>query len=1241
MIIQVLLLIFFVILIFILIKIIKRNKNSNFNNTSLSLNNSNSILPKSEATFANLEYEINLTSVISRISSIPSSSQENMVASKTYDNDFTSGWLPTKTSDGKYSLEFIFNTPVILKKIRIYSGYSKSNNWEQLVVRNIDNNRNQIVLGTFTNTNPTSKFDFYNYDEFKLNYKSENGAITPPLTKCRLDFTAINEPCFIREVVFFGVVTLQRPNRDLELNGYKINPNINAMTNPTQISLFNNNYRDYIPYTTLNTIFKVFDEKLNEDILKIVIPFDKVYSFYKVILYIRIKNDISNNLLIRVGGVNIDSRVNDLIQVVGIDENTTAKQEILFLPIIDNKLVIDFINTNNTFSISNIDFYGFDVIFPYYDQINIINTKQEKIAISELEVYNEKFENILPDYVKKGKISIFERPSEIDYISKIEIERDPGDLIVLDDANIRENPTIYKRYIKGDISTYTFNINAPIDFGKIKKFTIRAYDLKREDFIQTNLGYEILTLEDVNKNRLYSIYIYRNELNYQDYQVDKIYDITRDLTNAVTYLDNESSFIIKDLTLSQFPLKVIVNTNPQGLNDMVQGEFYMEINIEYYKNIAYAVKIPELRVFELDSKGEGKLLPKYNSITNSLNYDIISNSTKANIPYNMIYYQEQNDIDTYYKTDVIQTQDVTINLVFAPQKISKVYIKLNKMTNVSIKIEYIAITFEEIKYKETQYVNFTDDITINTSFLQDKKYNKIIFTLLQVNPSNQIEIKTIKIYNEYNIQTNDMAISASNYYKEGTTNLSDGSYNTYYKNRGNIPLKLSIIFSKPINISSIVLDGFEDMYNTSFYYSLLNTNVKFFNVYNQLKYSYYIDTPNTSYVIKYPLVNGFKNNIRNIYDNDSNTYGSTLEKSTFNYNNPNNKIDNPVIVILFSEPTALTGIKVHNLKSIFLDSKNNIQGDNNIFGTYIHTTLNTRWSNPNSPTPFICKSVPSSPEGGNRFVAFRINNEGKSECMSKDRNICLKFDDIKSCEEETLITSDKFNKSCGTGYDFQDDCSYYQKYVKNNILCMTNNNGKKIKVIKNRDTQNLECVSESVSLPPPLPTTMGFKTLTLTSNDPNVKITKCKEYNTYNDCMNDTTYNPTDTLTCYDYNINNPNHWCNEANYNFNQNIYNTVYKVYDISGNINPRYCRIELEEPGTCTDKIVSWNPDKSDFDIIYENAQERFIPIWGNVTNIPSSLDSFNCNYVADYIADKKGYTVRNTDCKNRRILFTKPC
>jgi hypothetical protein len=490
--------------------------------------------------------------------------------------------------------------------------------------------------------------------------------------------------------------------------------------------------------------------------------------------------------------------------------------------------------------------------------------------------------------VKKGKVSIFERPSEIDYISKIEIERDPGDLIVLDESNIRENPTIYKKYIKGDTSTYSFNINAPIDFGKIKKITIRAYDLKREDFISTDLGYEILTIQDVNENRLYSMYVYRNELNYQDYQVERIYDITRDVTNAVTYIDDELSFIIKDLKLSQFPLKVIINTNPQGLNDMVQGEFFTEVNIEYYKNIAYAVKIPELRVFELDSDGQGKLVPKYNPITNSLNYDIISNSTKANIPYNIISYQEQIDIDTYYKTDVTQTQDVTINLVFTPQKISNVYIKLNKISNVSIKIEYIAIVLEEIKYKETQYVNFTDDITINTSFLGNKNYNKIIFTLLQVNPSNQIEIKTIKLYNEYNIQTstNDMRISASNYYKEGTSNLSDGLYNTYYKNRGNIPLKLSIIFTKPINISSIVLDGFEDMYNTSFYYSLLNTNVKFFNMYNQLKYSYYIDKPTTSYVIKYPLVNGFKNNIRNIYDNNLNTYGSTLEKSTFNYNNP-------------------------------------------------------------------------------------------------------------------------------------------------------------------------------------------------------------------------------------------------------------------------------------------------------------------------------------------------------------------
>jgi hypothetical protein len=1400
----------------------------------------------------NINYEYELTSNISSLTTIPDSSNIVFPKRNAYDQDYISSFNPSYTSSNKYIMSFTFNTSCRLKKIRIYSGGLTGDDWTEVEVIKKVSGRD-VSAGVFTNK--IIKDENYSYAKYNVididNDLIRGKELFKNTQNCTLKFTS-STALSIREIVFLGYIRyIPKPD---ELNGYKISPLMSSIPQ-NLVSLYNFKYDDPVTYSQLKQ-YEENDADIGKKIIKLVVPFDKIYSFYKILIYYNLK-DVSGCSIFRVNGYNNNQLQNNFFKECPVIKNTSFVDEIIYYPITDNKLVLSFIEPNENLSISNIDFYGFNVELSYYDQLIITNVKQDTLSLSEIEVFDQNFNNILPDYVNEGKAAVVELPTKTELISRIEITKDINetesfipseDYVATYEPEIiiaRSKPATY--YSDPRIGFYPVDLSnnylyLPPYFGSIKKITITAYHHVRDfnagvaldlsgyySMWDNSVPYKLLDIFDVSntqigdfslikwdfkvccKNKALgfdtsvwppkadpeswmqawydhcssgvgSYYDFYGTLPYIYPCVEPnhvYYDVTRDYTN-----------IFKNINIKNYPIRF---TNTRINRHLPQRFTKLIIKMEYYIDYRYFLKINEIKINYWNNNSIASL-PKRDPVTNNKNYTIISNSTKAFSPNNLTLYGFERINDIYYKSNSLPYTFVTINVEFSPTYVSALDIKFNKTMTVNIIAKFYDFNPDD---KEKSNVIFTQNDTINVSNGSIKRYTlanndkfikRVEIKIRNTTSADQIEIKNIKVYNKYNmIAENMLRITADSYSFDGSIdNLSDGNLNTYWRNEFS-PVKLFILFNNPISFSSIEIFDSEEPF---FRINTLGTNITLFNYLGKKEESYQINEKKDFYGLSSNKYLYNPSNVLNLYDKKLNTYSITYPEfytykkqsidSSLNY------VDRPVILIIFNKPVLLTGFRLHNLKSMFLKPNGQIQGDNNIYGTYITAILNSKWSKPELKTPFKCVTSIANGNGNaggilNKALAFRINNNGKSECFSKNGNTCNKYNDIETCEEEIFIAGLSRNKECGTGIDYQDDCLYYQKNIKQNTRCLNVYDDKYIKVFNDISNNSIGCqqnnnlckeyesknscdnddkfnfefksnifynfyplvlnnfqnistgtlsrsqiiaydimssrqffsteinsiilnytinldmpyaeyfttrkltvgfeltaydgttkkvnIFENKSIPELVNGYSGsinfdpsvFPRILLTASNLRVDVTETRT-NDFGDVTNinitnvffninykiayNTDYNRSYLLNCTTEQLNNPDHWCGKSSKDFLKNPYNNLYRVFEISGNVFPRYCHLnKLVSHRGCLWSYPYYgilgdenNPNKT-YEFYSANIDHIPLDLSGNI--LSSSTGNLNCEEVANIIASNKDLTVRKVDYENRRVVFSKPC
>lgn len=1206
--------------------------------------------------------------------SIPVSPQRDLL--KIIDGDYTSTFTFKNNQDESniYIIKVNFSQSVYLRKIRIYSGYRTGTDWSKVNISSYTGNKQDVlevngVSGEYNNT--VVRYDNFSYFDF-TEIILDPAAVSSP--SYRLTFTSSNPPV-IREIVFLGYLDrgrdVEKELNSIKLNGFIVKPLISQI--PSSISdMFGNFYDKTINYSQLLT-YKKFDSNINKDMIRLEVPFDKIYSFYKIIIYYDVKENVGFDI-IRVSGYNhvIDD---SFIEAPPGVSNERYKQVLMFLPIMDNKLVLDFINPNENLSIINIAFYGFEVQLAYYDQILISNPKQQNIKLSEIEVYNEKFENILPSSVDEGKAVVLQTPTNSELVSRIEIIKDVTNVPFVPDPAYTAT---YKEKIILTLSNFqTYELkNPPKYFGSLKNIIITFLNMSEAYNYRSNFSKNLVRVYNKNINNL-------NQPNDPTLISQSTFNMWYNSVNTTIL------FPLENINKNNFNLKFKAWSNPEWVNGIwteTIGDWSVAhrdmpnpqrlttqvllVELEYYIDYRYMLQIQEIPIFKFNNDGTSSLFPKMNQ-NNKENYRILANGSKNLVATNMIDYalSPYPEFDSYYKSNIysnsVRIERIYITLIPSIIKEFRIKLKSNQrfhtngswncsgqefirdkyvicgslhgdiygrskdligeggdqiisiklQTSFSDTISNIDVTngntktFNIINIINSQYSNIINNFMNNKKFVLKKINIEIEGVTGNIKiptgascgsmprvdydfcESSQIAIDKIMLYDNENnmINQGDINISSSTYNTDGTIdNLYDNNESTYWRSDRS-PVKLFILFNTPIPLDKINIINAPS--NSFFYKNMKDVTIKFYNFKNQVINSFEITEPRPTYEFKNLNKVSDSYNIMNLYDNNLNSYTSTFpEIDKYRQDISGLRIIGPYILIFFNRPTLLTGVKINNVKSMFLNYKGQEQADNTIFGLFVQATLGARWSSKNNTsTPFKCiKDVYDLPyqyedasgimktefvKDVNSINAYRINNN-ISECYSTDRNTCKNFQSIRDCERELQILVPNFNKACGTASGI-DDCLYYQKNIKDNTLCLNVKNNKYIKILNtiiDKNTNSFGC-----------------------KKDNNL----CKEYDSLQTCKSDTIIS-SDLLNCNNNMIDNPNHWCSKASNLLFDNLYQTPIKVFDISGSgLFPMYCQMDIKDLG-CQTKVEEWNSKVNQNEIIYEGPSSNVYV--ANITSIP---------------------------------------
>ena len=325
--------------------------------------------------------------------------------------------------------------------------------------------------------------------------------------------------------------------------------------------------------------------------------------------------------------------------------------------------------------------------------------------------------------------------------------------------------------------------------------------------------------------------------------------------------------------------------------------------------------------------------------------------------------------------------------------------------------------------------------------------------------------------------------------------------------------KITIIFKVPIKLKYID-------FNLGSSVSKGGCRVQIFNEYNEIisddtirpltntprdNFGTRLTTLTPTYI--YPIDDN--GSVYNAVDYLSNTSSKTYPGFAIwkNINPTSTNILGPYIYIKFNNPVLLSGIRLRNSQS-------------NIVGTSIFASLSEGRSKMllDTKTSFSCIK-----DGNLPYIAYRVNENGKSECLSKDGIECIKSDTLEYCNREIMIKSNNYNnKECGINDNNSNDCLYYQKNKININTCIQDENGNynKFYYRYNTNTQRFEISCES-------------------SNN------NCRTFTTYDECNNFN--NSISQKICSNTERNKPDTLCGLANYKLVSNLYNNVYKSFDV----------------------------------------------------------------------------------------------
>jgi hypothetical protein len=1180
--------------------------------------------PVDQEFLGNIDYYVDINNYIETITVNPSikavpdpcrinnTSRCNNEFKKITDEDYTSGITFIKSNNNTYIMNVIFSEFIYLRRLRIFTGYGSGPDWTKVKIESCEKSGNQCSsvdqdFGEFSNT-VVRNLDFTYFDFTEIIFDKSKDT-----TFIRLTFTS-EEPLFIRKLVFLGYTRLSNKiNEELasvDINGFKITPLINQIPLPLS-RMFNNNYANVTTYNELLP-YKETNTSISKEVIKLDIPFDKIYSFYQLIIYYKItkKDDIGFKILSVSGYNDTNSSFIDTIYAGEIKDYYFKVYR--FSPIRDNRLILEFIDPNANLAIRNIDCYGVEVYLSHYDQILISNPKQQNISLSEIQVFNEKFENILPSSIEEGKAVVLQTPSNSDLVSRIEIIKDVETLeepFIPNDNYVANYETTL---IIAGTNTYTLNgqtvneivqcpfypqdlsnnfLYLPKNFKKLKKMTITAIQTE-SDFSGPGLSrseIEKLWLENGNPYRLLNVFDVSNTIlgeitiNKEDFKYccenkkfnfttdrwppeivgfggNEFYDACVRVSNGggdrldkETYIDNylhdycvpcfkltpgssggnilneygtfaltrnidhvyynvtkDYTDIFKNIDSKKYPIRFNRIWNTQRYTKII-------IRMEYYFDYRVLIQINELSVFSFNKDRVSSLLPKYNDDKKINNYKILTNGIKILSADNMLIRTNTVSFgpEEYYKSRTIngriqpkitiysstRTEYKEFRIQFRPNQKFNVNPYIDTHTGQLIRDKYemkVQIYGELIEQygssslRATKHFYLTRDqivqgntfvININNlindfygpNYMSNKtfKFSKIEITFDGISGTyfleshglyledSEIEINRITFYDKFGNLVNDnsnLFIQANTTNTDGSIEkLYDNNVNTYFRNDKS-PFKLFMLFDMPIPLDKIILvNAPSGLYRDNIKGMIVN----FYNFKNNIIQSYKITEVKDRYEFKMfdKITDSY--NIINLYDNNLNTYSATFpEIEKYRQDISGLKILGPYILIFFNSPVLLTGIKINNVSSIFLNYKGEAQGDNSINGLLVNAALGPRWTKPNSKTVFKCFGVEDTYTYYGRTYtytknanAYRINEDGNSECYSKYGNECDKWGSIPDCERDMLIDVPGNHKECGTGSDDKkEDCLFYQKYVKDNKLCLRVNNNNYIKILNQYDS---------------------------------------------------------------------------------------------------------------------------------------------------------------------------------------------
>lgn len=400
---------------------------------------------------ANLEFD--LKENISSINTVPITSRYDYMSSNNLlKNGLNYAWYPTKTEDNRYIINIKFNKQIILKRLRIYSGLSNANNkFTSLIIKD--------EVGDVIYSKQNINIPKYSIDKF---FDAViNNVLT---TNCSLEFVS-TENLIIRKVIAFGIVSIK--SRLEKLVGKNITPKTLDYIEGDLASLLITGILDSYDANSVHSyISKSYNPE--ERKFKLVYNFDKIYTFYGLEItqlisgfnkYGYHKLKVYSNKL--EGGEEYDTKY--MTKIFKDDPSNTDQLSlnsfstpsyytyiVYFDNITDDNLILEFsgIDDINNFKPSKLQFFGYDVVFGYYDTIMLTNFTKERISLAEIELIDNNNNNILPSLVSKNKVNIYQSPDEdstLVYI--IKIKKTPeykGDVYKITDK------TSLDRYLSGD-----------------------------------------------------------------------------------------------------------------------------------------------------------------------------------------------------------------------------------------------------------------------------------------------------------------------------------------------------------------------------------------------------------------------------------------------------------------------------------------------------------------------------------------------------------------------------------------------------------------------------------------------------------------------------------------------------------------------------------------------------------------------------------------------------------------------